>query len=661
MIAATVRRGAVGFDRLSGVLVLAATAAPATGMTISGYTPAANDRFSGGFALNPVANASPAFVGTGLDWSGVGWATSAPTKGFGFLSPSHYLVARHYGGAARITLALNGGTASAVESTVESTPYGLVFEGQTYGDLSLGTLAAPVATTNALPRYAVLDLNDSSSANTPAHYNDLDILAYGRGPDGNLSPRVGTATTNGAEVTGYWSILITNRADVQLESGDSGSPTFAKWTNPNGSSELTILGNNAGIDTVNQVNGFNFLGTHEVIAALNSLMNDDGRALRVAGNASAIWGGTDSTAIGDAAAWSGGSVPTDRFVLFNAATAGTNQTVTVTSDHDLRGLFFKASAAPGDGFAFSGSNSLTIGRGGITNYDTDRQVLNAPIVLGSSQYWDGGNGGISTNTIDTDGHLLEITGSGTSRVDGAITGAGGLALSGGSLVLAGSNTYSGRTWVHGGQLIVDGTTAATSAVTVERGATLQGIGTIGGATTLESGGTISPGNSPGQLTLGASVTWLAGGNYNWQILSAIGTAGTAWDLLDIHGNLNLTALSSANPFNLNLWSLASSGPDLNGDVPDFNSTQGHSWMIASAAGGISGFNADKFNIQVTAANGTGGFSNGLSGGEFTLVQQGNLLNLVFSPAAIPEPASSLATAGLLASGLLLRRRTKPAG
>ena len=34
----------------------------------------------------------------------MGWAGGDPTKGFGFITPKHYVVARHYGGAPTITL-----------------------------------------------------------------------------------------------------------------------------------------------------------------------------------------------------------------------------------------------------------------------------------------------------------------------------------------------------------------------------------------------------------------------------------------------------------------------------------------------------------------------------------------------------------------------------
>jgi len=66
----------------------------------------------------------------------VGWETGFPTKGFGFITPQHYLVARHYGGAASITLRGPDGTLRTVtQAGVTNTGYGVVFQNQTLGDL----------------------------------------------------------------------------------------------------------------------------------------------------------------------------------------------------------------------------------------------------------------------------------------------------------------------------------------------------------------------------------------------------------------------------------------------------------------------------------------------------------------------------------------------
>lgn len=61
--------------------------------------------------------------------------------------------------------------------------------------------------------------------------------------------------------------------------------------------------------------------------------------------------------------------------------------------------------------------------------------------------------------------------------------------------LTGSNIYSGTTTVTGGTLIVNGTQSGTGTVTVKDGAKLAGKGRLRGATIVETDGTLEPGDS----------------------------------------------------------------------------------------------------------------------------------------------------------------------
>jgi hypothetical protein len=176
-----------------------------------------------------------------------------------------------------------------------------------------------------------------------------------------------------------------------------------------------------------------------------------------------------------------------------------------------------------------------------------------------------------------------------------------------------------------------------------------------------SGGTGSPGNSPGTQTVAGDLTWLGGGNYNWQIHDALGTAGqlVGWDLYDVSGTLDLSALTIGSKFNINLWSLSGISPDVNGDAFNFNAGQSYTWVIVATDLGIVGFDPAEFNINVVAANGTDGFSNALLGGVFGVRVNGNNLELTFS--AVPEPGTWIAAALLLllAGALRLRRGNGP--
>ena len=202
-------------------------------LQVTNYSSAVNDRFSSGFATNPVANTNTDFIGAGYDWSGAGWATTDGTKGFGFISPQHYLVATHYGGAAAISLQRTDGTlVTGSQSGVTNTGLGVPLGGTT--DLSLGTLNSPLGDPSLMARYGVLDLNASSTANSTSAYVNQPVYLYGRGPNGSSSPRIGLTTIAGVVSGGTNQYFTTPRTEVQLEAGDSGSPAFMVWTNVDG-------------------------------------------------------------------------------------------------------------------------------------------------------------------------------------------------------------------------------------------------------------------------------------------------------------------------------------------------------------------------------------------------------------------------------------------
>ena len=92
-----------------------------------------------------------------------------------------------------------------------------------------------------------------------------------------------------------------------------------------------------------------------------------------------------------------------------------------------------------------------------------------------------------------------------------ISGHGGLTKQGiGTLVLTGTNTYSGPTLVNQGRLAVNG--SVTSAVSVQSGGIVGGSGTVG-SLTARQGGTVAPGNSIGTLNVAGNVSFEPGSRY----------------------------------------------------------------------------------------------------------------------------------------------------
>ncbi len=270
-------------------------------------------------------------------------------------------------------------------------------------------------------------------------------------------------------------------------------------------------------------------------------------------------------------------------------------------------------------------------------------------------------------------------GAGQTRTEtNAITGTGALVKEGaGTLVLSASNTFTGNTTVAAGVLALapGASLENTPVVTVAAGAnldvsaqsgtfaiasgqTLAGGGSVTGDVALE--GNISPGNSPGTLTItGGDLTWNAGGSYDWEIFDLAGGPGTGWDTIDIaDGALLFSGLSLETPFIINIFSL-SGLPSTGGALAGFDRTADYTWSILSAASPIAGFNPSHFTLN-TAAFTT---YNDIGQGVFSLEANENELFLVYTGSSsepIPEPGTWLA-AILLTTAVYLRwhRRSRP--
>jgi len=527
------------------VLAWAGLVVPARALDIDSYLATSNDRFSSGFPSTPVPNTAGSFIGLSYDWSGVAWSTNtyaaSSYKGFSFLSPQHYLVAAHYGGDPTPRVQLTDGTlVSGTEQSVTNTGFGVSLSG--IRDISLGEITAPLPNFEMMARYAVLDRFLTSSSTDLSVYIGLPLLAYGRGTATNDSPRVGATTVSNAFFNGAdpaQPLILTPRtggSTVQLVVGDSGSPLFHGWTNPDGGRALTILGLNSAISGDDNV--MSLLAVPGAMNAVNTLMNPDGFALRVTGNPLATWVGGVSGDIGNGANYSGTPF-LDNYFTFDADGAVT-RSINVNSNTQPRGLFFLSTASGSDGFTFSGGTSLTIGRGGVVNYDSDRQTISSPIALGASQYWDVGPGGVTTGDISTAGFLLEVAGSGTAIINGNVSGTGGVALSGNRLEMSGTSSYTGATWVHSGTLVVNGSIATSSGVTVTVGGAVGGSGSvaaIGGA------GSVDPGNSPGILTT-PSVNPTGGLDFNFEFTQL---GSPTWSNASASGNDVLRLTDGATP------------------------------------------------------------------------------------------------------------------
>jgi autotransporter-associated beta strand protein len=340
------------------------------------------------------------------------------------------------------------------------------------------------------------------------------------------------------------------------------------------------------------------------------------------GNANALGAATNALTINDGILnLSGNSVSLGSL----AGTGGTvsnsiSGTATITAGGNNASTTYSGAIRNG-----TGTIALTKNGTGITTLTgANTYSGTTTISAGSLQLGNGGSAGslAANSTIANNGNLTinrnNAVVQGADFSSAAITGTGSFTQAGtGTTTLNAANTYTGATAINGGQLIINGTNTA-SAVAVNNTGTLGGSGSVG-AVTVANGGTINPGNSPGTLTVASSI-WNDGGNYNWQLYNATGAAGVGYDTISSTGELNLTSLI-AGGFNINLWTIDSLS-STSGSATNFNDNGSYNWILGTF-GTITGFNADRFNINTSAANGAGGFINSFMTGGFKISTNGS--------------------------------------
>ncbi len=423
-----------------------------------------------------------------------------------------------------------------------------------------------------------------------------------------------------------------------------------------------------------------------------------GNTASVGGNGTANQGATGGTGLSNKAVGAGGGGAGG--VGGNATTAGANGTPGAGGlglSNSITGTVLQYAGGGGGGgggaggIGGGGNGTSTTGNAGAVNTGGGGggALLGAGgqggsgvvVVRYQGSQAAGNNGTITTITENSTSYTVHsFTSTGNSSLDfsslnlnarlgttlsGNITGNGSLLFNGpGTLTLTGNNTYTGATTVSAGKLVVNGSIGNSSGVVVQSGAQIGGSGSIS-SLTLNAGGILSPGNSPGTLHVTGNAVWNGGAVYDWQLHNATGSAGSGWDLLDIAGSLSLIGLD-ATQLELNLSTLSSINPDVSGPPLNYNPAVSSFWMIASADGGINlNGNALDANTNYTSlfSIDSTNWGGSLPSGGFQVVTLGNAnalyLRAVGAVAPVPEPGQ-IAASVLLLMGLgiylLIKRR-----
>ena len=244
---------------------------------------------------------------------------------------------------------------------------------------------------------------------------------------------------------------------------------------------------------------------------------------------------------------------------------------------------------------------------------------------------DGGYAGI-TFTVGDGSAVTDLL------VSAAITEAsGGRSITkngAGTLVLSGTNSYTGVTAVNGGTLLVNGTLASV-AVTVS-GGSLGGHGTLAGAVTANATGTFIPGSdgAAGTLTVNNNLTLVSGATFGLDVSTAHGSGN---DQAVVSGTLTLNNTA----FNLRALSGAAN-LDTSADY------------VLATAGAISGSPNAVINWVGTPPANAANFSIQKVGNtivlHFTAATPPDITSVTVSPATLTRGQNAVVTAAVTVGG-----------
>lgn len=332
---------------------------------------------------------------------------------------------------------------------------------------------------------------------------------------------------------------------------------------------------------------------------------------------------------------------------------------------------------PGDTItiAFSGGggsgaaatvNTTELGVSGIQITNAGSGYTSAPTLSYTGSGTGGGAATASISGVALSGTTSVVNGTGDIKILGPVTGTGSFTKNGNNkLTLGGADTYTGKTTINAGTVLVNRTRIESANVTangynsatdghylVATGGTLGGTGRIAGFNNqansnmvyVQSGGTIAPGASIGTLTLdGANISagtarvlnMASGAEFDFELA---GNGGTP-DQIDFWNYATTDFVLNNNILNLSL-SGAITPDTYTVDLFRFYSDAGSTAAASAIASGLT-LTGATIDPNITGA---------------TIIYNTNTISLQYT--VIPEPGTYALLVGGLGLLAFLRRRRR---
>jgi fibronectin-binding autotransporter adhesin len=497
--------------------------------------------------------------------------------------------------------------------------------------------------------------------------------------NGSTLTVTGGITNDSANAQTLSALLATSTTEALPVNTAAGNVTLAGAISDSGFGIVKLGGANLTLSAANTYSGTTVISNGTLTLSGSGTLGGGSSPLTTAGGALNL-GGTSQTL--GAATIAGGTVSNGTLTASSyalqsgtvsaslagsgiAATKTTTNALVLSGNNTFDGGLVIANTSAGlavNGATALGLGSVNFSSGGIggsfdctaasaiSNANNNALIISGDTTFVGSQSLNLGTGNVNmgslNKTLTVASNTLEIGGNISNSANSPTLSKAGA----GTLILSGASTYVGPTAVNGGTLLLNGSLASLSPVTVASSATLGGNGSISGPVTINAGGTLSPGTSVGTLTVNSDLALsgnlfveinkaLAATNDYVVVTGALTNAGT--------GTLTLTNLNPGQPLAAGDSFKLFSQPLLNGGsltlTPATPGT-GLAWNNQLAVDGtiavITGIATNATNITFAASGGNLTLSWPADHTGWTLQTQTNALSVGLNTNWFPVAGSS---------------------